>query len=333
MKSANILLTGKQQVELCHQSIPTVPANGLLARTQVSLISTGTECICYHGNHEPGSHWAGWVQYPFNLGYSNVACVEQIGAEVQGYEIGDRIFTTSNHHQWITTPIPVVKIPDTISNEAAAWSKLAVIAQTGVRRAQLQMGAKVAIIGLGPLGQLLTQYIRLMGAEQILTIDPISSRLEIARAHGATQSFAGSAAAAVDFVESHTNGNLADVVFDATGHYAVFPLALKLTRNFGTMMLIGDSPQPSKQVLQADVITRQITVRGSHNERLPPDQGEWSFYNQVSLFHTYLARQQMQVEDLITSRHSPADAPTVYANLLADRSATIGVLFDWNQIV
>jgi threonine dehydrogenase-like Zn-dependent dehydrogenase len=262
MESANILLTAQQQVELCRQPIPSLPADGLLARTQVSLISTGTECICYHGNHEPGSHWANWVKYPFNLGYSNVARVEQVGPQVEGYEVGDRIFTTSNHHQWIAVKPPAVKIPDQISDEAAAWSKLAVISQTGVRRAQLQMGAKVAIIGLGPLGQLLTQYVRLMGAEQVLAIDPIEGRLEIARAHGATQSFAGSDADAVDFVESHTNGNLADVVFDATGHYAVFPLALKLTRSFGTMMLIGDSPQPSKQVLQADVITRQITIRG-----------------------------------------------------------------------
>ena len=113
---------------------------------------------------------------------------------------------------------------------------------------------------LGPLGQLITQYARVMGAEEILAIDPIAGRLEIARAHGATRSFAGSAGEAVDFVRSHTQDRLADVVFDATGHYAVFPLALKLTRTFGTMMLIGDSPQPSKQTLQADVITSRPTT-------------------------------------------------------------------------
>ena len=332
MKSINIVLTGKQQVELCRQPIPKVPPEGLLARTQLSLISTGTECICYRGIHETGSHWAGWVKYPFDLGYSNVARVEQIGSEVEGFDVGDRIFSSSNHHQWVAVKQGAVKIPDIISDDEAAWSKLAVIAQTGVRRAHLQMGAKVAIIGLGPLGQLLTQYVRLMGAEELLAIDPIEGRLKIARAHGATHSFAGSAADAVEFVEAHTNGELADVVFDATGHHAVFPLALKLTRRFGTMMLIGDSPEPSKQVLQSDVITRQITVRGSHNERLPPDQGEWSVPQQVRLFQTHLARKQMHVDDLITSRHTPDEAPSVYAGLLADRSATIGVVFDWRQV-
>jgi D-arabinose 1-dehydrogenase-like Zn-dependent alcohol dehydrogenase len=204
MKSTNILLVGKQQVELCDRPIPEVPVDGLLARTQGSLISTGTECICYGGNHEPGTHWARWVKYPFNLGYSNVARVERIGFRVEGFEVGDRIFSSGNHHQWISVKAPVVKIPDAISDEEAAWSKLAVIAQTGVRRARLQMGAKVAIIGLGPIGQLLTQYARPMGAEEVLVIDPIEGRLEIAGAHGATQSFAGNPADAVDFIRSHT---------------------------------------------------------------------------------------------------------------------------------
>ena len=45
-----------------------------------------------------------------------------------------------------------------------------------------------------------------------------------------------------------------------------------------------------------------------------------------------LARGQMRVEDLITSRHTPEEAPTVYANLLANRSATIGVVFDWSRL-
>ena len=62
------------------------------------------------------------------------------------------------------------------------------------------------------------------------------------------------------------------------------------------------------------------------------DQGEWSFHNQVRLFHTYVARKQMRVGDLITSRHSPAEAAAVYAGLLEDRSATIGVVFDWSEV-
>ena len=333
MGSNNIVLTGKQQVELRQEAIPDLPADGLLVKTRMSLISTGTECICYRGELEAGTHWAGWVQYPFYLGYSNVGVVEQVGSAVTGYQVGDRVFSTAHHRQYHIVKPPAAKIPAEISDESAAWSKLNGIAQTGVRRAELTMGAKVAIIGLGPLGQLLTQFARVMGAEEILAIDPVESRLAVAEAHGATQTFAGSAADAVEFVQAHTAGHLADVVFDATGHYAVFPLALKLVRRFGIMMLIGDSPQPGKQVLTSDIITRQITVRGSHNENLSPnDAAEWHFIRQVELLYKYIARGQMRVDDLITDRHAPQDAPDVYANLLEDRTKTIGVAFDWSLL-
>ena len=85
-------------------------------------------------------------------------------------------------------------------------------------------------------------------------------------------------------------------------------------------------------MLTSDVITRQISIRGTHNENLPGDQAQWSSERQVELFHTYLMRGQMRVDDLITARHSPAEAPAVYARLLHDRAASLGVLFDWSRL-
>ena len=332
MNSTNIVLTGRQQVELRTEPLPELPPDGVAVRTRVSLISSGTETICYRGESDPGSHWDNWVQYPFYLGYSNVGVIEQTGDAVSGFAPGERVFTTSHHRQIAVAHGVTVKVPAAVSDEAAAWSKLATIAQTGVRRAQLAMGATVVIIGLGPLGQLLSQYVRVMGAEQVLVIDPLPSRLEVARAHGATHRFAGSAGDALPFVEEHTRGGRADLVFDATGHPPVLPLALPLAKRFGLVMLIGDAPNPSQQVLTSDVITRQISIRGTHNENLPGDQAEWSSARQIELFYTYLMRGQMKVDDLITARHSPVEAPAIYARLLNNRGASLGVLFDWSRL-
>ena len=329
MTSNNIVFTGKQQAELRDEPVPDLPPDGVAVRTRVSLISSGTETICYRGESDPGSHWHNWVRYPFHPGYSNVGEVERIGSEATGFAPGDRVFSTSGHHQVAVARSAPVPIPDAVSDESAAWSKLATIAQTGVRRAQLAMGATVVIIGLGPLGQLLNQYARVMGAERVIAIDPLASRLQVATDHGATHQFAGSAGDALPFVEELTDGLRADVVFDATGHPPVLPLALALARQFGLVMLIGDAPNPSQQVLTSDVITRQISIRGTHNENLPGDQAYWSPTRQVELFYTYLMRGQMRVEDLITARHAPADAQQVYARLLHERGASLGVLFDW----
>jgi len=331
MDSSNIVITGKERVELRREDAPAVPNDGLLVRTSISLISSGTESICFRGDIEAGTHWANWVKYPFYPGYSNVGVVEQVGEATEGYKVGDRVFTTANHRQFHVVKPPVTKIPDYIGDESAIWSKLGTISQTGVRRAELEMGDTVAVIGLGPLGQLLTQYSRVMGAEEVLAIDPLESRLSVATSHGATHTFAGGADDAGEFVADHTRGRLADVVFDATGHFAVFPLALGLVRRFGKMMLVGDSPHPSRQTLSSDIVTRQIVVRGSHNESLA-DARVWTSRRQIELLYRYLERGQMRVDDLLTGRHAPSEAPRVYADLLVNRSAILGVSFDWSRV-
>lgn len=126
MESANIVLTGKQQVELLREPRPPAPAGGVLVQTRTSLISTGTECICYRSEMDEGSHWAGWVQYPFYLGYSNIGEVVELGEGAAGYEIGDRVFSTSGHRQYAAVG-EAVKIPQGVADESAAWSKLATI--------------------------------------------------------------------------------------------------------------------------------------------------------------------------------------------------------------
>ena len=91
MNSTNIVFTGRQQAELRTETVPELPADGVAVRTRVSLISSGTETICYHGESDPGTHWHQWVSYPFHPGYSNVGVVEQTGAAVSGFAPGERV--------------------------------------------------------------------------------------------------------------------------------------------------------------------------------------------------------------------------------------------------
>ena len=58
----------------------------------------------------------------------------------------------------------------------------------------------------------------------------------------------------------------------------------------------------------------------------------WSAGEIATLFLEYVAGGRMRVDDLVTSVRSPLDAPAVYAELLADRSREIGVLFDWRGL-
>ena len=334
LKSKTIIFTAAEQAELIEVDLPDEPGpNEFMIQTRVTLMSMGTELACYKADSEPGSHWHGWVKHPFFPGYSCVGEVIKVGTEVEGINIGERIFHTTSHRQYANLPIPsdqVVKVPIEVNDEDAAWSKLATITQTAVRQAEHTMGDTAVVIGLGPIGQLVTQYLRLLGLSEILVIDQISARLDLAVAHGATAGFKGSAAEAKDFVLEYTHGHLADTVYDATGHFSVLPLALPLAKQYGTVMLLGDSPHPSKQHLTPDLLTRQIRLIGTHNESLPPKHSYWTSIRQQRLFLHYLKRQQMKVADLVTHRYQPRHASQVYQQLNQDRSGSIGVIFEWS---
>jgi 2-desacetyl-2-hydroxyethyl bacteriochlorophyllide A dehydrogenase len=334
MKSKAIVFVAPRTVEWREETVPDPAPTELIVQTRVSLISTGTESWCYRGEFDADTGWAAWVKHPFYPGYSNVGAVVKVGKEVTGVREGDRLFTTASHRQYAVVPASnrLVKIPAHTTDDDAAWSMLAVITQTSVRQAEHAMGDTAVVIGLGPLGQLVTQYLRLLGLQEILAIDVAAKRLELASAHGATRTFCGSAGDAVEFVKAHTEGRLADAVYDVTGHYSVFPKALALVRQFGRLMLLGDTPHPSRQHLTQDLLRRQIRVIGSHNEALPPQHAHWTAPRQIELFFAYIHRGQMRVADLVTHRFSPADAARVYADLQQDRGGTMGILFDWNGV-
>ena len=191
------------------------------------------------------------------------------------------------------------------------------------------------VIGAGILGQLVVQYVRVLGANRVIVIDPAPARLDMAAAHGATHTLAIASGDAEDAVADITDGRLADVVYDITGNAAVLPTAFPLARRFGKVLLLGDTGAPSEQRLTGDIIRRGVALVGAHSSNPPPvatDYAHWTHEHMTKLFFTYVARGQMQVEELITQRYAPQEAPAAYAMLTSDRSQAMGVQFDWSVL-
>ena len=330
MKSLVVTFEAPGQVEVREEDVRDPGPGEILVQSSVTLISTGTEGLLYRGDFDPDSYWR--VRYPHCPGYSNVGRVVKVGKDVADYLEGDRVFTVASHRQFAIVEAghpKSAKLPDCTSDEDATWSWLTVVTQTGVRRAEQAMGETAVVIGLGPLGQLVVQYLRLIGLSKVIVIDPVRERLDIALAHGATEAFRGSAADAARFVEAHTDGRRADVVYDVTGHDDVLPMAQGLSKTLGKIVLIGDVAHPSRQHLTHDVVRRQIQIVGTQNDFLPPQHAWWCASRQMRLFYLYLQRAQMSVCDLVSHRFAPTDAREAYGLLQENRGGTMGVLFCW----
>lgn len=336
MKATGIVFTGKDEVEVREVDVRQLEPDEVLIEATKSLISTGTEGICLSRLFAPGTHWDQWVRYPFSPGYSLVGRVVALGRDVKNVREGERVAVRNPHRQFIISkPDDLYRIPNEVSDEDATWFHLATIVQNGIRQAEHKLGDSVVVIGLGLLGQLVVQYVRLQGASDIIAVDMAERRLEMARAHGATHSIALSADAAREQILALTEGAGASVVYDVTGFPTVFSSALRLVRRFGKLVLLGDTGTPSEQRLTGDVVLNGLHVIGAHDSNPPPtstDHAYWSNLRMGHLFFNYLKRGEMRVSDLVTHRYAPQEAPEAYRVLREERATAMGVIFDWTRL-
>lgn len=348
MKSNYIVFPAPRQVEVWEEEI-TPPGKGeILCAAEKSLISIGTELHCLNGIFEPGTNWYDWVKYPFRPGYSMVGRVIAVGKGVTEVKEGDRIASYGLHQHYykiqlynvqkrfdIPDGIGIYVLPNAIPSEDGTWRSLAVTTQNAVRRAQFQFGETVGVVGLGILGQLLTQYLAAAGAHKIIAIDLAQSRLDLARQHGATHTLCMGVQDAVEPVRALSKERLLDIVFDVSGSPATLAPSIQLVRRLGRLMLLGDTPTPSQQHLGPDVIFKSISILGLHGYAIPEkttDFTPWTVETMSDLFFDYLLRGKMNVAGLVTHRYAADQAPTAYLNLLKDRSAAVGVILDWTKV-
>lgn len=336
MRSLDVVFPQAGEVALWEREVTPPAEHQILCRMECSLISAGTETLCLRGDYDPDTNWSEFIQFPFNPGYSAVGRVLAVGSAVAGFSPGDRVTALVSHRQFFTIDAnAAVRVPESISSADAAWATLAYVTQLGVRRATLELGESAGVVGLGALGQLVTQYLALAGARQVIAIDTATPRLELAHRHGATDIAASDVAAAREMVARLTNGRMLDVVFDVTGNPAALAPATRLVRKLGRVILLGDTTTPSRQRLGPRIVADSISILGIHGTMFPATASvfaPWTAPAMMDLFFTYLSQGRMRVADLVTLRADPRQAPEVYARLLRDRSAIGGVLFDWSAL-
>ena len=131
------------------------------------------------------------------------------------------------------------KVPDGISDDVAIFA--GDVMGTGyhaVDALDLEPGASVAVLGLGPVGLCAVQAARAAGAETVIAIDTVPERLEMARTFGAMP---------VHLTEEDARGTVkeatekrgVDGAIDAVGHPEALELACRLARKAGTVSATG----------------------------------------------------------------------------------------------
>jgi 2-desacetyl-2-hydroxyethyl bacteriochlorophyllide A dehydrogenase len=328
MNAQRLVFPAKQKV-LIEEFDPGLPGSGqVLVRTHLSLMSTGTENIVFNRLFDPGTHWDNWVKYPFYPGYAMVGVVEQVGEGVTALRPGQRVAYRNGHRSHdVVRAENCYPIPDKVPFEHAAWFALGKITFHGAQVAGYTLGDSVLIIGAGPIGQMSIRWARAAGVARINVVDTAASRLPLAQAGGATAVIAKPITEAKDALLAANGGVLPRVVIDGTGHSAVFAAALGLARNFGRVVVLGDTGAPAEQKLTSDVITRGLTIAGAHDGH---DTAEWNQRTIAGLFLELAASGRFPLDGLTSHVFAPQDCAEAYATANRDRAATMGLVFDWS---
>ena len=260
-------LTGIREMEMLEVDKPRIVAadDVLIKMTDVGVCGSD---VHYYGRGKIGSQV---VKYPFTVGHEGAGIVEAVGKAVKRVKVGDLIAIepgTPCHHcdqcllgrehtcrnlvflgcpgqvEGCLSEYIVMKegscypLGNKITLEEGALSEPLSIGVYAVKLSIPMPGAKVGILGCGPIGLSVLMAARAQGAAKIYATDKLDYRLEYARQSGAAwvgNPFKEDVAKSVAAKEP----GLLDVVFECCGQSEAVANALEMLKPGGKLMMIG----------------------------------------------------------------------------------------------
>lgn len=171
-------------------------------------------------------------------GHEGIGYVAKVGREVQGLKEGDRVAgggfaTLRNLAAGRVYKIPESNLPD------EHWVVEPVsCAVTGLDHCRLRPGDRVAVIGAGFMGMLILQGLLHSPVDQLVAIDVVQSRLDLASSMGVPEIINSTTLERADLVDTLKQRNY-DVVVDTTGTQAGLDLASAVVKRGGIINLFG----------------------------------------------------------------------------------------------
>ena len=299
----------------------------VLIKMRSTLISSGTEgAFLMALPNTPRK----FPQYP---GGYNAGEVIGIGNEVTSIKVKDRVISGGQKASHVLIPEDqVLKIPSGLSFDEATFSNLYSTALQGVRKAEIELGDSVVILGQGLLGQLTLQLAKLSGATFLTVVDLFDSRLDISSKMGADYVLNPTKVDLKEEIEKITKGKGASVVFEVTGNSEVVPLSFELAGKFGRVVLLGSTRGESKVNFYSQIHKKGVVVIGAWYLTRPKYESfhrRWTMHDDTALVLNLLARGLIMARDLISLKLNFQEAPQAYRKAVEDKKDVLGIILDW----
>ena len=250
--------------QITFQEVPTPqPESGQVLIKVMKIGVCGSDIHVYHGEHP-------FTSYPVTQGHEVSGQIVTLGDGVEGLTIGQKVtiqpqvvcgqchpcrhgkynlceslkvmgFQTTGtaSHYFAVDAAKVTLLPQDMSYDEGAMIEPLAVAVHAVRRAGDVKGQKIAVLGAGPIGILVAQTARGMGAKSVMITDVSDIRLAKARECGVDFCVNTKTADFGDAMIKHFGPDKADVIYDCAGNNTTMGQAVKYARKGSVIILVA----------------------------------------------------------------------------------------------
>lgn len=287
-----IRFTGaKQPLEMQEIPIPEIGERDILVKVKAAG-------ICHSDAH----YRAGISPVrpvPLTLGHEVAGVVKKIGTQVTSVKIGDRValhyniscgdcyhcsngndqfcekvlmlghYTNGGYAEYISVPVRnAIQLPDEIPFEQGATLMCAsATAFHALRKSRLKGGERVAIFGVGGLGQSAVQLAKAFGAIEVYAVDINEDKLNLAKQYGAIP-VNGKKVDAVSEIKKLTHGKGVDVAIEMIGLQQTMKQAIQVAGVMGRVVIVGLSNKLIEIDTYNELIGNEVELIGSNDHHL-----------------------------------------------------------------
>jgi 2-desacetyl-2-hydroxyethyl bacteriochlorophyllide A dehydrogenase len=234
----------------------------------------------------------------------------------------------------ITSEDELMIVPEGLSLDEATFFALGSIALQGIRKAYIELGESVVVLGQGLVGQLALQLAKLSGGMPVVGVDLYGHRLNLSSKNGADHVLNPLEVDLVEEIEKLTEGKGADVIIEATGNPEVIHNAFKLAGEYGRLIILGSPRGTSEVNFYPEIHKKGIRIIGAHERTRPKHEsyhGWWTQRDDSSLVLMLISSGRLNVRELITVKMGFREAPEAYVKLINEKDSVLGIVLDWNQ--
>ena len=290
---------------------PAPTGSQIKIQTLYSGVTNGTE-----RNDLTGGNYANRDEdLPRGWGYQNVGRVVETGPDAHRFAIGDLVYSSSDHMEFITRPEDslVTRVPDSVDPVHAALSGMASVALHTCRNASIRTGEQVLVVGAGFIGQVAAQLADLMGGHVTLC-DIDDTRLALAGQVGAAEYIVNTSGTGWDTMLAERRF---DVVIDLAGVPGMEPQLVDAVRHSGRLLFIAGRHTITYPFNQGQ--GREITIKqNSHFTQSDLDE-----------LMRLLARGRVTFAPFIHDVVPVTAADDIYRRLRDTPNTLFGTVFQW----